>query len=82
MTFNNKIYDGIKYLAMIILPACGTFYFTIAQIWNLPHCEQIVGTISAMTVFFGAIAGISSLTYNKDEIEKLDLHEEVNDIET
>ena len=65
MKLNNKSYDILKWIAMILLPALGTLYFTIAQIWGLPYTEQIVGTITAIDTFIGAMLGISSSNYNK-----------------
>ena len=40
---SNKLYDVLKFIAQIVLPALGTFYFAIASIWGLPYAEQIVG---------------------------------------
>ena len=51
-----------------MLPACGTLYFALASIWGLPYAEQIIGTISAVTVFIGALIGISTSNYNKSFI--------------
>ena len=65
MKFNNKTYDILKWIAMIFLPAIGTLYFTLADIWNLPYGEQIVGTITAIDAFLGVILGISTARYNK-----------------
>ena len=62
---NNKIYDILKKIAQIVLPALGTLYFALSQIWGLPYGEQIVGTITAVDTFLGAILGISSYNYNK-----------------
>lgn len=62
---NNKTYDILKWIAMVALPALGTLYFAIAQIWGLPYGEQIVGTITAVDAFLGAILGISTMAYNK-----------------
>ena len=59
----NKTYDILKYIAMIALPALGTFYFAIAQIWGLPFGEEIVGTIAAVDTFLGALLKISSDKY-------------------
>ena len=61
----NKLYDILKFISMIVLPALGTLYFTLAQIWNLPYAEQIVGTLAAITTFMGAILQISSTQYKK-----------------
>lgn len=62
---SNKTYDVLKWIAMIVLPALGTLYFALAGIWNFPYGEEIVGTITAIDAFLGAILGISNVTYNK-----------------
>lgn len=61
----NKTYDILKYIAQIVLPALGTLYFALAQIWGLPYGDEIVGTITAIDAFLGAILGISSAVYKK-----------------
>lgn len=60
----NKVYDIMKYIAQIVLPAIGTLYFALASIWGLPYGEQIVGTITAIDTFLGAILMISTSKYN------------------
>ena len=65
MLLSNKVYDTLKWVAQYLLPASATLYFALAAIWNLPYGEQIVGTISAVTIFLGVILGISSATYVK-----------------
>lgn len=62
---SNKIYDILKWVALIFLPAVGTLYFALAGIWGFPYGEQIVGTITAVDTFLGVILGISSASYNK-----------------
>ena len=62
---NNKVYDVLKYIAQIVLPALGTLYFALAGLWNFPYVEQVVGTISAVDTFSGVLLGISSYNYNK-----------------
>lgn len=65
MKMSNKIYDLLKWVALIVLPAVGTFYFTIAGIWGLPYGEQIMGTIAAIEVLLGAVLQISNAKYKK-----------------
>ena len=60
---SNKTYDVLKYIAQIVLPALGTLYFALANIWNLPYGEQIVGTITAIDTFMGVLLKISSNNY-------------------
>lgn len=60
----NKIYDILKFIAQIVLPALGTLYFALAAIWGFPYGEQVVGTITAVDAFLGAVLGISTYVYN------------------
>lgn len=70
MLISNKAYDILKYIAQIVLPAIGTLYFALAGIWGFPYGEQIVGTITAIDAFLGAILGISTKMYNKEVGQK------------
>ena len=65
MKLSNKMYDTLKWIAQLLLPAAGTLYFALASIWGLPYGEQIVGTITAVDAFLGAILGISKIRYDK-----------------
>ena len=62
---SNKVYDVLKFICQIILPAMGTLYFALAGIWGFPYGEQIVGTITAIDTFLGVILGISTIDYNR-----------------
>lgn len=66
MKLSNQVYDCLKFIAQILLPAIGTLYFALAKIWGLPYAAEIVGTISAVDAFLGALLGISTMQYNKD----------------
>lgn len=61
---SNKVYDALKWVAQYLLPALGTLYFALAQIWGLPFGEQVVGTITAIDTFLGIVLGISSQQYH------------------
>ena len=64
---NDKTYDILKWVALILLPAMGALYFGLAGIWNFPYGEQVVGTITVIDTFIGAILGISTVQYNRKE---------------
>ena len=64
MKMTDKTYDTLKWIAQLLLPAIGTLYFALASIWGLPYGEQIVGTITAVDAFLGAILQISVAKYN------------------
>lgn len=62
---NNKIYDVLKWVALIVLPALAVLYGELANIWGLPFAEQIPKTITSFDLFLGVILGISNVKYNK-----------------
>lgn len=66
MKLSNKAYDIIKWIAQYLLPALGALYFALSQIWGLPYGEEIVGTITAIDAFLGALLGISTIGYKKE----------------
>ncbi len=66
MIMSSKTYEIVKWFVQIVLPACGALYSALAALWGFPYVEQIVGTISAVTVFLGALMKISSTNYYKD----------------
>ena len=66
MKLSNKLYDDLKWIAQILLPALATLYFALSKIWGLPYGEEIVGTISAIDVFLGALLGLSTAKYYKE----------------
>lgn len=64
---NNKMYDFLKKIALVVLPALATLIITIFQIWNIPYGEQIGSTITAIDTALGVILGISSRNYYRNK---------------
>ncbi len=62
---SNKVYDVLKWVVMIVLPASATLYSVLAGIWGLPYGDQIPNTITATTTFLGTALMISSAQYKK-----------------
>ena len=65
MKMSNKVYDILKYTAIIGLPAVATLYAAIAPIWGLPYGNEIPATITAVQTCLGALLMISTAQYNK-----------------
>ncbi len=63
MLMENKVYDVLKFLALVVLPALATFYAAIAAVWGLPYTEQVVGTITAVDTLLGTLLKISADKY-------------------
>lgn len=62
---SDKVYDVLKWISLVCLPATATLYFALAGIWGFPYGEEIVGTISAVNTFLGVLLGISAAHYKK-----------------
>ena len=71
---NNKVYDVLKWIFSVVLPALTAFWLALGQIWNLPYTNQIGATIAAAAAFGCALLGISAIKYkmtaNTTEEEK------------
>ena len=65
--FNDKVYDVLKYIAMIALPALAVFVRAFFTIWGIPYGEQIGDTLMCLNVLLGSLLGISTIAYNKSQ---------------
>ena len=67
---SNKVYDILKWISVIVIPALVILINTLGQVWNWPYVEQISITVSAIGVFIGAVIQVSSAKYNKNTDDK------------
>lgn len=68
MKLSNKLFDVLKWVAILFLPALAILIRTVFAIWKIPYGEEISSTVVALQVFLGAILGVSTLNYNKEVI--------------
>ena len=66
MKMSNKIYDVLKWIALVALDAAGVFYKTVAAIWSLPMGDEVLATCAALSLLLGTLIGVSSAQYNKN----------------
>lgn len=64
---SNRLYDALKYIAQVLLPAVGTLYFGLAQLWEWSNAEEVVGTITVVDTFLGVLLHLSTSSYNKSD---------------
>lgn len=65
-----KPYEIAKWVTLVVLPALGTLYVTLAGIWgtsNFPHPDEVSQTVLAVNLFLGLVLGISKLNYDNSE---------------
>ena len=69
MKLPNKLFDALKWVAILFLPALAVLIRSIFAIWHLPFGSELSDTIIALQVFLGAILGVSTLNYNKENAD-------------
>lgn len=58
-----RVYDVLKWVAMLFLPALAVLIKTIFSVWGLPYGDEISTSVMAIDAFLGAILGISHIQY-------------------
>lgn len=66
MKIPDKVYDILKWVVIIVLPAAATLYNVLASVWGWPFADEVVKTVTAIDTFLGAVLCISTATYNKE----------------
>lgn len=64
---NGKIYDVLKWVAIIAMPALAVLIASLGQIWGWADADKITLTINAVALFLGALIGVSTFQYNKEK---------------
>lgn len=66
----NSVYDVLKWLCMVAIPALTVAYVGLANVWGFPYPQQIAETSAIVCTLIGALLGVSTAQYNaknKDE---------------
>lgn len=69
MKLPDKVYDALKWIALVALNAIGAFYYKLAEIWSLPYGDQISRTCQILALLIGTLIGLSTIQYNKEKKE-------------
>ena len=64
---SDRAYTILKWTIILLLPAIGTAYFALSELYGLPFAKEVQGTCSIIAIFLGTIFSISSAEYNKDD---------------
>lgn len=70
MKLSNPVYDVLKWVCLVGLPAVAVCYVALSGIWDLPYAEQISMTVNAICTLIGALIGVSTAEYNKGQHER------------
>lgn len=64
MMLSNRVYDALKWITLVLLPALGVFYMALSNTWALPYGTEVVSTIAAIDLFLAMMLGISTNKFN------------------
>lgn len=67
MKLPDKVYDVLKWLVLICIPAAATAYVGLAAVWGWPFADEVAKTATVICTLIGALIGISTAQYNKDK---------------
>lgn len=70
--FSNKVYDILKWVCIIALPALAVLIQAICTIWNLPYGTELSTTVTAIATFIGALLMVSTANYQKNVDKKVE----------
>jgi hypothetical protein len=60
---NSKVYDVLKWIVTVALPAVTMLWLALANIWGFPYAEAVGATLAAIETFLGALLGFSAIKY-------------------
>lgn len=67
MILNDKLYNVLKWLVLVAIPATSAAYFGLAPYWGWALVEQVCGTLAILATFLGTLIGISNASYYKSD---------------
>lgn len=68
MKLPDKLYDVLKWITLIVIPALAGAYSRLAGPWGLPFPEKITETAVIICWLIGSIIGISTAEYRHDHV--------------
>ena len=70
MVLPGKIYDALKWLVVICIPALTVAYCGLDAVFNWGHADVVAKVSSIVCTLIGSLIGISTAEYNKTKNEK------------
>ena len=67
MILPDRVYDVLKWFVLVVIPALTTAYVGLSTIWGWPYADEVAKTSAVICTLLGALLGISTAQYNKQE---------------
>lgn len=66
MKLSNKLYDTLKWLVLIVIPALTTFFVVLDRLFGWGYGDTVATISAALCTCIGSIVGISTAQYNAE----------------
>ena len=66
MKLKDSVYDILKWIVLVVIPALTTAYVGLSVVWGWPYADKIAKTSAIVCTLLGALLGISTIQYNKE----------------
>lgn len=63
----NKVYDVLKWVTLVLIPALSTAFVGLASIFGWPYADEVAKASVVVCTLLGTLLGISTAQYNKQE---------------
>jgi hypothetical protein len=63
---SNRVFDILKWLTLVGIPALTTAYVGLSAIWGWPYADQVAKTSAVICVLLGSLLGISTIQYQRE----------------
>lgn len=67
MKLSDTLYNWLKWITLICIPAIATFYVALSGVWGWPYADEVAKTATAVCTLLGALLGISTASYYKEK---------------
>lgn len=67
MKLNDTLYDILKWITMVVIPALTTAYVGLSAVWGWPFATEVAKTSAVVCTLLGALLGISTAEYRRGE---------------
>lgn len=74
MKIPDNVYNVLKWIAIICIPALVVFIKTVFPVWDIPYADSIATTLTSIGLLIGAIIGVSTIGYNLNQQKQADIN--------
>jgi len=65
MRLPDKVYDVLKWVVLVVIPACTTAYVGLDSVFSWGYGDVVAKVSAIVCALIGSIIGISTAEYNK-----------------